>query len=55
MRRTYVHMCDLRVVMKADRTSDFGVDSPYSRYLAYLPTPLTACHVSACVPKCSPY
>jgi hypothetical protein len=24
-------MCDLRVVMKYDRTSEFGVDSPYRR------------------------
>jgi hypothetical protein len=30
MRRTYVHRCDLRMVMKCDRTSDFSVGSPYS-------------------------
>jgi hypothetical protein len=25
MRRTYVYKCDLQVVMKADRSSDFGL------------------------------
>jgi hypothetical protein len=30
MKGISVHMCDLGVVMKVNRTSDFGVGSPYS-------------------------
>jgi hypothetical protein len=27
MESIYVHMCDLQVVMKADQTSNFGIDA----------------------------
>jgi hypothetical protein len=32
-------MCDLQVVMKADRTSDFGIDSPYTFLLTHIAGP----------------
>jgi hypothetical protein len=35
MESIYVHMCDLQVAMKTDRSLAFGVGSPYSQAGAF--------------------